>query len=249
MNHSIFLFGTGLIAGAMNAAAGGGSFVTLPALVAVGVPSVAANASSTVALCPGSLASAWAYRDDFTAFEGVSMRALLVASLAGGLVGALLLLATPQATFDGIVPWLLLVGTLAFAFGRQAGALVRRMVRIGPRTLLCGQLLLGAYGGYFGGAVGIMMMATWSLLGRSDITAMNAAKTLLAGAMNSIAVLCFVIAGKVWWLPTCTMLVGAVLGGYHGARIARRLDPRLIRVGISLLNVGITAAFFFRAAR
>jgi uncharacterized protein len=96
-------------------------------------------------------------------------------SLAGGLVGALLLLATPQLAFDRIVPWLLLVGTLAFAFGRQAGALVRRKVRIGPRTLLCSQFLLGTYGGYFGGAVGIMMMATWSLLGRSDITPMNAA--------------------------------------------------------------------------
>jgi uncharacterized protein len=249
MDHSILLFGAGLLAGAMNAAAGGGSFVTFPALVAVGVPSVAANASSTVALCPGSLASAWAYRDDFTAFEGVSMRALLLLSLAGGLVGALLLLATPEMAFDRIVPWLLLVGTLAFAFGRQVGALVRRKFRIGARTLLCGQFLLGMYGGYFGGAVGIMMLATWSLLGRSDITSMNAAKTLLVGAMNSVAVLCFIIAGKVWWLPTCAILVGAVLGGYQGARIARRLDPRLIRVGISLLNVGITAAFFIRAAR
>src|SRR3954469_10637682 len=106
MDHSILLFGAGLLAGAMNAAAGGGSFVTLPALVAVGVPSVAANASSTVALCPGSLASSWAYRDDFIGFEGVSMGALLLVSLAGGLVGALLLLATPQLAFDRIIPWL-----------------------------------------------------------------------------------------------------------------------------------------------
>ncbi|MHC5541499.1 sulfite exporter TauE/SafE family protein, partial [Singulisphaera rosea] len=203
----------------------------------------------TVALFPGSLASAWAYRDDFAKFEGLSLPAMLIASLAGGLVGAILLLVTPQTSFDGIAPWLLLVGTLTFAFGKQAGAWLRRWIQIGPKTLVCGQFLLGIYGGYFGGAVGIMTMAALSLLGHTDITAMNAAKTLIVGTMNSVAVVCFIIAGKVWWLPTLTMLLGAVLGGYSGARVARRLDPRLIRIAITLFNVVITTVFFLRASR
>src|SRR4051794_29895572 len=247
MENAGLLFGAGLLAGTMNSVAGGGSFVTFPAMIAAGLPSVSANASSTVALCPGSLASAWAYRDDFVPFEGVAMRALIAVSLAGGLLGALLLLLTPSATFDRIVPWLLLVGTLTFAFGRQGSVYLRRLVRIGPRTMIVAQFALGLYGGYFGGAVGIMMMATWSLLGIHDLKALNAAKTLLAGAMNSIAVACFVVAGKVWWPETLVMLLAAVVGGYVGARVGRRVDQRWLRLAISLLCFGITAAFFLRA--
>ncbi|QRN95501.1 sulfite exporter TauE/SafE family protein [Archangium violaceum] len=248
MEHFLLLFGAGLLAGAMNAAAGGGSFITLPALVFAGVPPVPANASSTVALFPGSLASAWVYREDLGAFEGVSMRAMLLASLSGGLSGALLLLVTPRTAFDVILPWLLLMGTLAFAFGRRVGAVLRRRFHIGPRTLLCGQFLLGTYGGYFGGAVGIMMMAVWSLVGLSDIKAMNAARTLLVGATNSIAVLCFVAANAVWWPQTCVMLAASVVGGHAGARVTRRLPSHLLRAGITIFNVAMTAAFFFRAA-
>src|SRR4051794_31496011 len=152
----------------MNAAAGGGSFVTLPAMVAVGVPPVEANTSSTVALFPGGLASAVAYRDDLTPLGGLPLRPLAPVTLAGGLAGALLLLLTPAGAFDRIVPWLLLAGSLAFAFGGRAGAALRRVVRIGPPALLACQFLLGVYGGYFGGAVGIMMMAAWGLFGVSD---------------------------------------------------------------------------------
>src|SRR5262249_29196463 len=137
------LFGAGLLAGAMNAAAGGGSFVTLPALVAVGVPSVEANASSTVALFPGRLASAVAYRGDFTPLGFLPIRILILVSLIGGLAGAMLLLLTPARAFDAIVPWLLLVGSLTFALGGRAGAALRRVVRIGPPTLLACQFLLG----------------------------------------------------------------------------------------------------------
>ncbi len=230
----------------MNAMAGGGSFVTFPALVFTGVPSVNANVTSTVALFPGSFASAWAYRAEFSATEGLSVRALLPVSLVGGLVGALLLLFTPVHTFDSVVPWLLLLGTLAFAFGRQAGAALRKVVRIGPAILQAGQFLLAIYGGYFGGAVGLMMMAVWSLFGAQDIHAMNAAKTLLVGATNTVAVVCFVLAGDVWWQPALVMLAGAVLGGYGGARLARRLDPRLIRLGITMVNVAMTVVFFLR---
>jgi len=247
MEHTLLIFAAGLLAGVMNSAAGGGSFVTLPVLIFAGVPSVIANASSTVALFPGSFAGAWAYRHDFVPFDGVSMRALCCASVAGGLVGALLLLYTPTTTFDSIFPWLLLFGTLAFTFGRQAGAALRRVVHIGPAALLVGQFLLAIYGGYFGGAVGIMTLAIWSLFFVVNINALNAAKTLLVGSMNATAVVCFVIAGKVWWPQAAVMMVAATFGGYFGARVTRRLPPARIRLGITMLTFLMTAIVFYRA--
>jgi uncharacterized protein len=175
------------------------------------------------------------------------MRALGCASVAGGLVGALLLLYTPTTTFDSIFPWLLLFGTLAFTFGRQAGAALRRVVHIGPGALLVGQFLLAIYGGYFGGAVGIMTLAIWSLFFVVNIHALNAAKTLLVGSMNATAVVCFVIAGKVWWPQAAVMMVAAILGGYFGARVTRRLPPARIRLGITILTFLMTATVFYRA--
>ena len=249
MADFILLLVAGLVAGAMNAAAGGGSFVTLPAMIFAGVPSIEANASSTVALFPGAAASVFAYRDDFKPFEFLSLRVMLAVSMLGGLFGALLLLLTPAKRFDAIVPWLLLAGTLVFAFGGQAGAWLRRVVRIGPLTVLCVQFLLGIYCGYFGGAVGIMTLAVWSLMGMTDIRAMNATKTLVVGATNAVAVVCFILVGKVWWPQTCVMLIAAVLGGYGGARFARRVPPHRLRFGISVFNFVITAVFFLRAAR
>lgn len=247
MKHSVLIFLSGLLAGAMNSAAGGGSFVTLPVLTALGVPPLIANATSTVALFPGAFASAWAYRNDFKPFEGVSLRALFFASVSGGLVGALLLLFTPSRSFDVIFPWLLLMGAVAFAFGRQAGAALRRVVRIEMPTLLAMQFLLAIYGGYFGGAVGIMTLAVWSLFFIADLTALNAAKTLLVGCMNATAVVCFVIAGKIWWYEASVMLAAAVVGGYLGARLARRIDPGPLRAGITSLTFLMTAIVFYRS--
>lgn len=249
MSHAILLAGAGFLAGAMNAIAGGGSFVTLPALVLVGLPSVAANASSTVALFPASLASGWAYRRDLSSIGAVSLRAMLPVSLIGGTLGAVLLLATPSALFDEIIPWLLLLATLAFAFGQRAGLALRRLFRIGPVPLLFAQFLLAIYGGYFGGAVGIMMMATWSLLSTVDVKAMNPAKTVLVAAANSVAVLCFIAAREVWWKETMVTLIAAAVGGYAGARLARRMDPQWLRRGVLLLTVAMTVAFFLRAWR
>jgi uncharacterized membrane protein YfcA len=247
--QAALLSGAGFLAGAMNAAAGGGSFVTLPALVAAGVPSVEANATSTVALLPGGLASALAYRDDFAPLGVVPAGTLLWTSLVGGLAGALMLLATPPGSFDRIVPWLLLAGSLAFALGGRAGTALRRVVRVGPVTLTVCQFLLGVYGGYFGGAVGIMMMAAWGLLGVSDLRAMNALKVLVVGATNAVAAACFVLAGRVWWPQAGVVHAAAVAGGYGGARVARRLPAPALRAGITALDFLITAAFFVRAAR
>jgi uncharacterized membrane protein YfcA len=150
-------------------AAGGGSFLSVPALMYVGIPSVSANMSSTVALYPGSLASAWAYRGEFQTILDVPIEALFLTTPAGGFAGALMLLLT----------WLLLLGSLAFAFGPSVGARLERYGRPNGLFLMLAQFLLGIYGGYFGGAAGIMTMAVWSLLGPGDIKAMNASKVLL----------------------------------------------------------------------
>jgi uncharacterized membrane protein YfcA len=247
MESLLILFGAGLLAGAMNAAAGGGSFVSIPAMVFVGMPSVAANASSTVALLPGTIASAWAWRRDFRPFEGIPLRTMILISLAGGLVGAVLLLVTSQQAFDLLLPWLLLTGTIAFAFGRPLGAALRRRVRIGPGAVTGAQVPLAIYAGYFGGGVGIMMMAVWSLLGDTDIRSMSAARTILVSAANAVAVLCFAVAGPVHWLETGVMLVAAVIGGYLGASLARRVPGPWLRGFVIAFSVMTTAVFFRRA--
>jgi uncharacterized membrane protein YfcA len=241
------VFGAGFVAGAMNALAGGGSFVSLPALIAAGVPSVQANASSTVALFPGGVASAWAYRDGLGSVGAVSLRALLIATLLGGVVGAILLLRTPISTFNLVLPWLLLLATLALSFGRRLGELLARRWRIRPATVLIVQFGLGVYGGYFGGAVGIMMMAVWGLLDKRDLKSLNAPRTLLVSTANVMAVLTFIIARAVHWPETIVMLVAAAIGGYGGAQIGRRAPPKVIRAGTLGLTAFITLVFFVRA--
>jgi uncharacterized membrane protein YfcA len=233
-------------AGVMNAIAGGGSLLTFPALVFTGVPAVVANASSTVALFPGALASAWGYRNDFTSFEGVSFRAILIVSFLGGAVGAVLLLSTPEKTFDVIVPWLLLTATLVFIFGPGITQGTHHTLRVRPLPFFVIHFCLGIYTGYFGGALGLITLAIWSLFGLTDVKAMNPNKILLGGLTNTAAVICFVIAGKVWWTESLVMLAGAVVGGYAGARFGRKLDPRVVRGVVIAISVAATIVFFLR---
>jgi uncharacterized membrane protein YfcA len=231
MNNFILISLAGLVAGAMNALAGGGSFVSLPAMIMAGVPSVQANASSTVALFPGGIASAWAYRDGLGPVGAVRLRPLLLTTLVGGLAGAILLLWTSPKAFDAALPWLLLFAGLALAFGRRLGAWLRRRWQIRPAAVLLIQFALGVYGGYFGGAVGIMMIAIWGLLDSRDLKSLNAPRTLLVSAANAIAVLTFIIAHAVHWPETMVMLVAAIVGGYGGAQIGRRAPATIIRAG------------------
>lgn len=235
------------LAGSVNAIAGGGSFITFPALIFVGLPSIPANATSTAALLPGSLAGAYGFRRELAAFQGIPLRLLAIACVLGGATGAILLLKTPQTSFDRILPWLLLTGTVVFAFGKRASGYLRKHVQVGLRTLLVGHFLLGIYGGYFGGAVGIMTMAMWTLFGMTDVKAMNAAKNILVATMNGMAVVCFVWVGAIRWAPAVTMAVFATLGGFSGAQVGRRLDPNVLRVLITVMNVVITIVFFVRA--
>ena len=246
MDTFIWVFLAGSLAGAMNALAGGGSFVTLPVLIAAGVPPVFANTSSTVALFPGGLASAWAYRADLGPVGAVPLRALLLATLAGGGAGALLLLHTSAAAFTFVLPWLLLIAFVALAFGRRLGAALRARMQIHAHAVLAIQFALGLYGGYFGGAVGIMMMAVWGLLDRRDLKQLNAPRTLLVSAANLVAVLTFIVAGAVRWPETLVMLGGAILGGYGGARLGRRAPQRIVRTTTLLATAAITLVFFWK---
>lgn len=246
MNALLLVFGAGFLAGCMNALAGGGSFVTLPALIAAGVPSVNANASSTVALLPGGAASAWAYRDDLGPVGSASLRSLMIVTLLGGVIGALLLLWTPSSVFDFILPWLLLIATTVLTFGKRLGEALRRRWHIGPAKVLPIQFLLGIYGGYFGGAVGIMMMAVWGLLDSRDVKSLNAPRTLLVTLANSLAGLTFVIAGAVHWRETSVMLVASAIGGYGGAQLGRRAPAAIVRGGTLILTACITIAFFVK---
>lgn len=238
--------GAGLIGGAMNAIAGGGSFVTLPALVAAGVPSLAANATSTVALVPSALATAFAYRRDFTGFEGVSLKTMAIVSVFGGMAGAVLLLVTSQSVFDAIFPFLLLFGVLVFAFGRTLGDWLRARIEVHPRALPIAQAFLGVYGGYFGGAVGVMMLATWSVLTRATINTMQASRHLLNASMNATASVLFIAGGLVWWRQMAVVLVTSTIGGYVTGHFGRRLDPAKARVVITCLNAVIVVLVFWR---
>ena len=244
----VLLLAAGFCAGAMNAIAGGGSFLTFPALVFAGVPPTLANASSTVALLPGGLASLWAYRRDIHNVSAASLPALVITSVLGGSVGAALLLVTSTRAFDVVVPWILLLATLTFAFGGAIGARLRPVGGIGAGSVLAVQFVLGIYGGYFGGAVGIMMMAAWRLLIGADVKQMTPVRMLMTVTMNSSAVVCFIAVGAVRWHETLFMLAATIVGGWTGARVERHTPPGLVRAVVIVTGAVITAVFFVRAA-
>lgn len=247
MNQFIPIVVAGLMAGAMNAMGGGGSFVTMPALIAAGVPSVQANSTSTIALFPGGITSAWVYRDQLGPMGSVALRPLLLATLAGGASGAILLLSTPVTTFDLVLPWLLLIAGLALAFGRGIGEWLRARCHISATAVLAIQFCLGIYGGYFGGGVGIMMMAIWSLLEQRDLKSLHAPRTLMVSAANAMGVAIFIAARAVYWPEAITMLIAATAGGYGGAHIGRRMPSHIVRTATLTLIAGITLTFFVRA--
>jgi uncharacterized membrane protein YfcA len=250
--HSVPLFGAAFAAGVINSVAGGGSFFTFPALVLTGMPSIEANATSTVAVWPGSVASVGAYRADIHR-ERRLLPGLVAVSIVGGFLGAFVLLKTPQATFDRVLPWLLLVATLIFAFGQRVAAGLRGRphspgvpAHSGPLVWLV-QLAIATYAGYFGGGIGLLMLAMLSLAGMTDIHAMNGVKTLLGSTANLVAIVAFVVAGKVVWPQALLMAAGSTLGGYGGAFFARKVNPAWIRGAVIATGCLLTAYFFWRA--
>ena len=232
----------------MNALAGGGTFATIPALtLGIGLDARFANATSNVALMPGAATSAWAFRDELGPIGGVSIRLLAGITFLGGLAGSLLLYWTPSSLFDVIIPWLLLMAFLVIAFGKRASASLHSRVTIGPRTLVAAQSLLGVYGGYFGGGVGLMTTASYGLLAGASPRALFAPRTLMLAIANLAAAIVFVSVGLVRWSACMPMLVGAIVGGWAGAFLGRRLPAGAIRAW-TLAVTGATTMIFFRRA-
>ena len=247
---TILLLTAAFVAGALNAVAGGGSFLTLPALVFTGVPPVAANATGTVALLPGYVASIAGSREDMEPAPGLSMPLVIVLSLIGGVLGAALLLVTSEAAFNRLIPWLLLAATAMFAFGpqlrrwadghRAGGAQASRAKAV------AGLLLVAGYGGYFNGGMGILMLALFGLLGQTKLNAMNAIKNLVSTLLTAIAVAIYAVGGIVQWKEALIMMVAATLGGYLGARGARKLPPAVLRWSIVVIGLVMTVLFFIK---
>lgn len=249
----VFLFLAAAIAGTLNALAGGGSFIAFPALLLLRVPPVQANATNTVALWPGLAASTLAYLKRLDA----PWRLLipwLVTSVAGGWVGALLLLKTPQHTFMHLVPWLLLSGTMLFAFGNSLRAIAGKGVEhdlhaTSRRVIVVTSFIeffVAIYGGYFGAGIGFILLGMLAALGMRDINAMGAIRTLLAAAINISAVLTFIVAGAVVWRHCAVMIVGALTGGWFGARFAQQADPKKVRAFVIAVGLGMSAYFFLK---
>ncbi|MDI9856690.1 sulfite exporter TauE/SafE family protein [Comamonas sp. 17RB] len=247
-SHIALMLAAAFVAGALNAVAGGGSFLTLPALVFTGVPPVVANATGTVALLPGYAAGAWGFKDDMAPPPGLSMRQVVVLSLLGGSAGAALLLFTPDATFRKVVPWLLLAATALFAFGPQlrTWAAGKNAAHAAPSTgkAALGMLAVAIYGGYFNGGLGILLLALFGLLGQTQLNAMNGMKNVVSALLTAIAVAIYAVGGIVEWPQALLMMVAATAGGYGGARVARRIPAPVLRWGIVATGLVMAGLFF-----
>jgi uncharacterized protein len=239
---AILLFFAAAIGGALNAVAGGGSFLTLPALIVAGISPVAANATSTLALWPASLSSTFAYRGDIKTSRRW-MAALGVTSLAGGLAGALLLVRTSDSSFLRLLPWLMLTAAATFTFGHK---LRPASWHPGLAVVVVVQLFIATYGGYFGGGMGIMMLATMALAGMTNIHEMNGLKSFLGVSINGVALITFILSGTISWKYGVVMAVGATLGGYSAAAFARKIEARYVRSFVIVVGWTMTAYFFWK---
>ena len=245
------VFIAAFIAGAINSVAGGGTLVSFPSLIWVGLPSTIANATSTVALAPGSLTAMWGYRNDLSGLPR-STYALIVPSVIGGSLGAILLVMTPTEVFDRLIPLLILFATVLFMLQEP----VQRMVKTtgkahaGSRGWLIGallfQFLVALYGGYFGAGIGILMLAAFGIMGFTDIHQMNGLKTFFAVCINGVAALYFIRQGMVSWPHALIMIVGASVGGLWGAGVARRIGAKAVRRIVIIVGFTMTIQLLFR---
>jgi uncharacterized membrane protein YfcA len=247
--HHLLVFIAACAAGAINAVAGGGTLVTFPTLVWLGVPSIAANATNTVSLWPGSLGSVWGYRREL---EGVDRRvfALIVPSIVGGLIGAVLLDLTPTEVFDRLVPVLILFATVLFIaqdpIQRRFNLAAAHEARSHWLSwTMAAQFGVAVYGGYFGAGIGILMLAALTLMGHTDIHRMNGVKNLLATAINGTAAIYFAFHTPVFWADAFVMAVGSTVGGVAGAGIARRLGREFVRRVVIAIGLASAISLMF----
>ena len=230
--------------GAINSVAGGGSFLTFPALLFAGVPAIPANATNNTAMWMGVVASARGYREEVRAYRGVLLPAMIV-SAVGSVGGALLLLHTPAKAFERMIPWLLLFATIVLAI---SPLLARKTEpgRVHSPFQLVLQFAVSVYGGYFGAGIGILMLAILSLSSLPDMNAMNGVKNLLSVTITGVAVIPFMLAGVIDWRLALLMAAFAMAGGYAGARVFRKVPSPVTRAGVLAIAAGMTAYFFFK---
>jgi uncharacterized membrane protein YfcA len=247
----LFLFVAGFVGGVINSIAGGGSFITFPALLFVGVPPIIANATNTYASCAGYMSGTFAFRRDLKRHQSELPR-IIVISLVGGVLGAWLLLQTPETVFTQAIPWLLLLATALFAFGAQLNTSIKiwagshRHASIAGAVLMA-LLLLGVctYGGFFNAGLGIIALSYLTLAGHTDINAMNGLKLLIASTVSIVAIALFVHDGVISWYAGTVLLLGTLAGGYSAAHLSRRLPQQMVRRFVIFASSAITVYFFY----
>jgi uncharacterized protein len=250
--HPVFLFCAALVAGLLNSVAGGGSFISFPALLFTGMAAIPANATNTLAVWPGTVASAVAYRNAFNAEARRLLPPLIVTGIAGGVIGARVLLVTPQTTFLRLIPWLMLMATLLFMAGPRITAWVRGRAAQGKTSTtltVAGYflaLVISIYIGYFGAGVGILLLSLLALMGMDDIHAMNGVKTLLVSVVNGVAIVTFILAKVIIWPQALLMVVGSLIGGYGGAYYAQKMNPAHVRWLVVVVGFGMATYFFVK---
>jgi len=250
--QGLLLFGAAMMAGMMNAVAGGGTLVTFPALVWSGRPEIIANATSALALVPGTCSSAYGYRGEMLKAPRKFLY-LIIPSVAGGVIGAVLLKRTPPATFAALVPFLILFATVLFML---QGTIQRRLRseasahHEATASWMVGaclyQFLVAVYGGYFGAGIGILMLAVLGIMGLSDIHQMNGLKNVFGSMINGVAAVYFVFAGLIDWRPAALMAAGSIVGGYGAAGIARRMGQKFVRRVVILTGFAMAVSLFFK---
>jgi len=235
------------IAGIINSIAGGGSFLTFPALVFTGVPTIAANATSAVAVFPGYLSGALGFAKELKEYPKSKFLLLITLSIMGGIGGSLLLLITPASVFSYIIPWLLGFATLLFAFGDFVAKWAKKNINSNGFLGNLTTLIVCIYGGYFNGGLGIILLALFSTLGMRDIHLMNGLKNIMSFALSAASVVTFAIAGIVFWQQAIIMMIAATIGGYFGVVVARKLSKNTIRMIIVIIGLIMTVIFGIKA--
>jgi hypothetical protein len=251
-SHILLLVIAGFAAGGVNAIAGGGSLITFPSLIALGLPSVDANVTNSVSVFPGYVSSVFGSRADL-AGQGGRLRTIIPTSLAGSAVGCALLLLTPARAFEVIVPFLVLGAAATLAFQERLRGLVGHPRALSPRraavTLQCVVFAGAIYGGYFGAALGIMYVASLALIIDEPLKRINALKNVLSASVGGVTVVVFAIFGPVHWGAALTLVPATILGGYAGAKLARRLPAGVLRVLVVIFGTVIGLILLYRAFR
>ncbi len=246
----MLLFSAGLLGGVLNSVAGGGSFITFPALLAVGVTPLSANATNTFASCAGYLSGTYAFKEELAAHKK-TLPLIILVSLLGGILGAWLLIHTPESKFREAIPWLLLFATLLFIAGEKINTSLTRLTarrrhakRLGVVLLLLLLLSICIYGGFFNAGLGIITLSYLALAGYTNINAMNGLKLLISTAVSLIAIAIFIHDGMIAWTQGLAVMMGTLLGGYIAAHVSKNLSPQHLRIFVILISCGMTLYFF-----